>query len=61
MLGECLRVKERLWPNPPRFLDTLAEGIKMQQCGNLTFPILCEHAEPDVITVTDEEMIEAMR
>jgi len=61
MLGECLTAKERLWPNPPQFLDTMAEGIKTQQCGILTFPILCEHAEPEVITVNDKEMIEAMR
>ena len=61
MLGECLKAKERLWPNPPQFLDTMAEGIKTQQCGILTFPILCEHAEPEVVTVTDREMTEAMR
>ena len=27
----------------------------------MTFPILCEHAEPHVIEVSDEEMVEAMR
>ena len=34
MLGECLRARERLWPDPPQFLDTMAEGIKTQQGGN---------------------------
>ena len=48
MLTECLRAKERLWPEPPQFLDSLAEGIKTQQCGHLTFPILCELAESEV-------------
>lgn len=56
-----VQAKERLWPNPPQFLNTLAEGIKTQQCGNVTFPILCELAEPEVITVTDAEMIAAMK
>ena len=30
-LGECLSSRERLWPNPPQFLDTIAEGIMTQQ------------------------------
>ena len=30
-LGKCLREKERLWTNPPQFLNTIAEGIKTQQ------------------------------
>ena len=47
------QAKERLWPNPPQFLKTMAEGIKLQQCGQITFPILCDHAEPNVISVTD--------
>ena len=60
-LSTCLKAKERKWPNPPQFLNTIAEGIKTQQLGQLTFPILCDLAEPDVITVTDDEMIEGMR
>jgi len=44
-LGECLRRRQRLWPNPPRFVDTIAEGIRTQQAGHLTFPILCQLAE----------------
>ena len=30
-LGKCLSSRERLWPNPPQFLDTIAEGIMTQQ------------------------------
>ena len=60
-LSTCLKSKERKWPNPPQFLNTIAEGIKTQQLGQLTFPILCDLAEPDVITVTDDEMVEGMR
>ena len=44
-LGPCLRSGERLWPNPPRLLRTVAEGIRTQQMGSITFPIVCRHAE----------------
>ena len=30
-LSECLQSRERLWPNPPQFLNTIAEGIMTQQ------------------------------
>ena len=30
-LGPCLKAKQRLWSNPPQFIDTIAEGIKTQQ------------------------------
>ncbi len=60
-LGPCLRAKRRLWQDPPQFVDTIAEGIRLQQLGHRTFPIVCEYAEQEVITVTDGEMVEAMR
>lgn len=60
-LEECLVSGERKWPNPPQYLDTIAEGIKTQQLGQLTFPILRQLAEHKVIVVTDQEMILAMR
>ena len=47
ILVTIFQAKERLWPNPPQFLSTAAEGIRLQQCGFLTFPILCDHAEPE--------------
>ena len=59
-LGPCLEQRERLWPDPPQFLDTKAEGIMTQQCGQLTFPILCQLVKK-VVTVTDAEMAEGCR
>lgn len=54
-LARSLAARERLWSNPPQFLDTIAEGIKTQQVGQLTFPLLCDLIT-DVVTVTDAQM-----
>ncbi len=43
-------------PPPP----TIADGLRVQFPGSLTFPILQETAE-DVLTVTDNEIAEALR
>ncbi len=43
-------------PPPP----TIADGLRVQSPGVLTFPILLQNAE-DVLTVTDEEIIETLR
>ena len=43
-------------PPPP----TIADGLRVQSPGTLTFPILQQTAE-DVLTVTDEEIIEAIK
>jgi len=59
-LLRCLQTKERLWENPPQFLDTIAEGIKTQQVGQKTFPLLCELVQ-HVVTVSDPEMAEGCR
>ncbi|XP_071512938.1 serine racemase-like isoform X2 [Panulirus ornatus] len=61
LLQKCLESKQRLWPNPPRFINTIADAIRTQQVGDLTFPILCEYAEPKVFSVTDDQMIEGMK
>ena len=42
---------ERLWPNPPRCLDTVADGMRMQQLAEKTWPIVLKLAEKDVFTV----------
>ena len=81
-LEPCLKAKQRLWSNPPQFIDTIAEGIMTQQVsqfqntyinqkfifkydifqtGHLTFPILCDLVEDTVITVTNEDMLKAMK
>ena len=59
-LWKSLKNKERLWPNPPQFLKTIAEGIMTQQVGQVTFPLLCELVD-GVITVTDRQMAEGCR
>jgi threo-3-hydroxy-L-aspartate ammonia-lyase len=43
-------------PPPP----TIADGMRNQSPGALTFPVLQKHAE-DVLLVSDEEIIEALR
>lgn len=43
-------------PPPP----TIADGLRVQSPGTLTFPVLQKTAE-DVLTVTDEEIIETIR
>lgn len=43
-------------PPPP----TIADGLRVQSPGKLTFPILMQTAE-DVLTVSDEEIIAAIR
>ena len=61
ILEICLKNNERAWPKEAKFLDTKAEGIRLQQCGNLTFPIMCELVEKEVFTQSDKSMIEATR
>lgn len=62
-LAECLRRSERnLDHKPTCYLSTLAEGIRTEQCGQLTFGVLSQHVQPDdIITVSDDEMIEATK
>jgi threonine dehydratase len=43
-------------PPPP----TIADGLRVQRPGNLTFPVLQKTAE-DVLTVTDEEIVETVK
>jgi threo-3-hydroxy-L-aspartate ammonia-lyase len=51
------RKGERISIGPP---PTIADGLRVQSPGALTFPILQQTAE-DVLTVSDEEIIEAMK
>jgi len=48
---------ERVTIPPP---TTIADGLRVQIPGVLTFPIVRQNAE-DVLTVADEEIIEALR
>lgn len=54
---KSFRKGERVSIPPP---TTIADGMRVQSPGALTFPILRENAE-DVLLVTDAEIIEAMR
>ena len=35
-LEPCLKAKQRLWSNPPQFIDTIAEGIMTQQVSTFS-------------------------
>lgn len=52
-----LRAGERVRVAPPR---TIADGLRPVTPGALTFPIIQRHVE-DVLTVTDDEILEAVR
>ncbi|BFZ19355.1 hypothetical protein BsWGS_22394 [Bradybaena similaris] len=60
-LAECLKTGKRPWEGPPQYLNTIADGIRLQQTGYITTPILIEKAEKDVIEVSDEEIIAGMK
>jgi threonine dehydratase len=49
--------RERVSIPPP---PTIADGMRNQSPGALTFPIILQNAE-DVLTVSDKQIIEAMR
>lgn len=61
MCEKCLRTGTRLWPETPQFLETIADGLIIQQLGKRTWPIILELVEKDVFTVNDEEIIKAMK
>ena len=42
---------KRLWPSPARCLDTVADGMRMQQLAEKTWPIALRLAEKDVFTI----------
>jgi len=54
---QSFRKGERVTIPPP---STIADGLRVQSPGLLTFPITQKNAE-DVLTVSDEEIIETLR
>ena len=44
-------IGKRLWPETPQFLDTIADGLIVQQLGKRTWPIILDLVEKDVFTV----------
>ncbi|MDQ1637212.1 MAG: threo-3-hydroxy-L-aspartate ammonia-lyase [Pyrinomonadaceae bacterium] len=54
---QSFRKGERVAIGPP---PTIADGLRVQSPGVLTFPILQQTAE-DVLTVSDDEIVEALK
>ncbi|MEP6743231.1 MAG: threonine/serine dehydratase, partial [bacterium] len=54
---QSFRKGERVAIPPP---PTIADGLRVQSPGTLTFPILQQTAE-DVLTVSDEEIVETLK
>ncbi len=52
-----LRAGERVKIEPP---DTIADGIRTQQPGELTFPIIRRHVE-GILLVSDEQVLETLK
>ena len=40
--------------------QTIADGARTQSLGALTFPLVLRHVH-DIVTVTDDDLVEAMR
>ncbi|GFN86853.1 serine racemase, partial [Plakobranchus ocellatus] len=60
-LEECLRTGIRPWEGPQQYLDTIADGIRLQQTGYITTPILIELAEKEVFEMEEQEIIDGMK
>ncbi|XP_062518824.1 uncharacterized protein LOC134193965 [Corticium candelabrum] len=60
-LEVSLRAGERLWPEPPRHLETIADGLRTQQLGQITWPIARDCLEKTVLTMSDDETVAAMK
>ncbi|KAK0068917.1 amino acid racemase [Biomphalaria pfeifferi] len=60
-LEECLTTGKRPWEGPPQYLETIADGIRLQQTGYITTPILIDLVEKQVFEMSDQEMVEGMK
>ena len=45
-----------MWPNPPRSIETIADGMRTQQLGQLTWPIVRDLVEKIVFTVVQNNL-----
>lgn len=54
---QSFRKNERVWIPPP---DTIADGMRTQQPGALTFPVIREKVE-DILLVSDAQVIETLK
>jgi threonine dehydratase len=60
-LGQSLAAGRALWPAGLPPLSTIADGCRTQAMGELTFPICNELLDRTVLSVTDEQVVLAMR
>ncbi|XP_014780876.1 probable serine racemase [Octopus bimaculoides] len=60
-LGKSMKAGRRMWEGPPARVNTIADSIARQQLGEITWPIVLKYAENDVLSVTDQEIIEGMK
>uniref|UniRef100_A0A5S6QAH9 L-serine ammonia-lyase n=1 Tax=Trichuris muris TaxID=70415 RepID=A0A5S6QAH9_TRIMR len=60
-LGKSLAAGVPSWPEPPGTVSTIADGLRVQRLGEQTFPIVLANCEREVFTVTDAQIITAMR
>ncbi|VDK84795.1 unnamed protein product [Litomosoides sigmodontis] len=51
----------RLWDPNADPLETVADGIRVLRVGIKCFPYICEKCEKKILTVNDNEIIEAMK
>jgi len=54
---QSFQKNERVWISPP---DTIADGMRTQQPGELTFPVVRELVE-DILLVSDAQVIETLK
>nr|BED43047.1 aspartate racemase like protein [Todarodes pacificus] len=60
-LAKSMKAGHWLWEGPDRNFVTIADSINRQQLGKLTWPIVLKHAESDVLSVEDDEIIQGMK
>ncbi|GAB1602263.1 uncharacterized protein LOC115229316 isoform X1 [Argonauta hians] len=60
-LGKSMKAGRRLWEGPLARVNTIADSIARQQLGEITWPIVLKNAENDVLSVTDQEIIDGMK
>uniref|UniRef100_A0AAF5DFE3 L-serine ammonia-lyase n=1 Tax=Strongyloides stercoralis TaxID=6248 RepID=A0AAF5DFE3_STRER len=58
---ESVTAKERLWKNDGESLNTIADGIRVKVVGDKCFKQVVKYCEPNVLTVNDEEIKNAMK
>lgn len=50
-LGHSLEAGRKMWHGPGLYLDTIADGLRVQQIGDLPFSIVKDLVEKEVFKV----------